>query len=136
MREINVSGHIALVDDEDFERVSRFKWYYCGAGYAQKRKTKNDALHALLHRFVMNVVDQNVEVDHINCNKLDNRKENLRIVNHQQNHFNRPKMQNTSSRYKGVSWNKSKNKWSAKIMKDGRQNYLGRYDSEEDAARA
>ena len=75
-------------------------------------------------------------VDHINNNSLDNRKSNLRIVTHRQNCLNtRPKTKNTTSRYKGGSWDKESKKWRALITHKGRRISIGRFKNETDAAR-
>ena len=68
-------------------------------------------------------------IDHINHTRDDNSIENLRVVTNQQNHFNR-------SGVKGYSWNKSHNKWKARIVIDGKEEHIGYFDKEEDAAAA
>lgn len=74
-------------------------------------------------------------VDHINRNILDNRKSNLRICVQAQNTYNRPKTsEKKTSKYKGVSWRKSHNKWQAIIYVDKQQIHIGYYNSEEQAA--
>lgn len=76
-------------------------------------------------------------VDHINGNKLDNRKENLRFVTPQQNvHNKRKTIQDTSSKYKGVSWNKRRKGWLAYIMVNGKREVIGLFSNEESAANA
>ena len=80
-------------------------------------------------------------VDHINGNKLDNRKQNLRFVTQQQNCFNskrkkpHPNSKNPSH-YKGVSWRNDRNKWRSTITKDGKRIYLGLFENAQDAALA
>ena len=73
-------------------------------------------------------------IDHINGNKLDNRRSNLRHVNNQQNHWNREKSKSNTSGYKGVSFDKSRGKYEASIMKDGRKRFLGYFNDPKDAA--
>lgn len=80
-------------------------------------------------------------VDHINHDTLDNRRQNLRVVTRRQNQANMRKCSKaTSSKYKGVSWDKSRNKWMAalgpKVEGKTRRIHLGRFDREEDAALA
>ena len=77
-----------------------------------------------------------MEVDHINHNGLDNRKENLRIVTHKQNKFNNPILSTNTSGVTGVSWSKQKNKWRAYITIDNKQKSLGYYFNKEDAIKA
>lgn len=70
-------------------------------------------------------------VDHINGNKLDNRRSNLRICTQSQNLNGR----NTNKGYIGVSWDKFRGKWKANIGKDYQKIFLGRFDTAEEAAR-
>lgn len=76
-------------------------------------------------------------VDHINHHGLDNRKANLRAATARQNSYNRIHFtRNPSSKYKGVSWNKHKNKWSVWIRYDGKSKFIGFFDNEIEAAKA
>ncbi len=97
-------GKFALVDDEDFEYLNQWKWKFL-SGYAARKKGKKTIY---MHRLVNNTLD-NKSTDHINMNKSDNRKENLRSSTSSQNKFNRDSM-GGSSKYKGVSWNKKREK--------------------------
>ena len=74
------------------------------------------------------------QVDHINGNRLDNRRENLRIVTNQQNQMNKQSRVNTSSIYKGVAWYKPTKKWCSRIGINGILYHLGLYDTQEQAA--
>lgn len=65
------------------------------------------------------------QVDHVNCNRSDNRWVNLRAATNQQNGANRGANRNNKSGYKGVSWNCQRGKWAAKITLRGRQKHLG-----------
>ena len=76
------------------------------------------------------------QIDHINGIRDDNRIENLREVTNQQNSFNRGSNKNTSSKYKGVSWYSAVQKWRADYCINGKSNYLGTFDTEEEAAKA
>lgn len=79
---------------------------------------------------------QDMEVDHINHNPADNRKENLRIVEHYKNiTYSKTRTDNTSGR-KGVYWDKSRQKWMASITYNKKTYYLGRFDDFEDAVKA
>ena len=77
----------------------------------------------------LNMTDTKRQVDHINGIRHDNRLENLRLVTHQQNHFNR-------TTAKGYYWNKPRRKWHAQIQIDGKRQYLGFFDTEEEARNA
>ena len=119
---------VALIDDEDFEIVSQYSWSRHSHGYAVRNRGGERTLY--MHRLVLGLTGPRPLVDHINRNPLDNRKVNLRLANHSINGFNmspRP-----GRRFKGVCWDKARNKWHASI---GRRN-LGRFDSEEAAAHA
>lgn len=132
MREIPLyGGAIAIIDDVDYENVSRYHWILHD-GYAQSRQGKN-TIH--MGRLILNC-PVGMEVDHINHDKLDNRRANLRIVTRSQNCANRRSFKNATSQYKGVSWNKQTHCWMANIKKDGEQFYLGMFDDEIAAANA
>lgn len=75
-----------------------------------------------------------MQVDHRNCNGLDNRKENLRICTNQQNNMNKVSYRNSSSKYKGVYKDNERGGWAAQITIDGKKKFIGRYKIEEDAA--
>jgi hypothetical protein len=132
-------GMIAVVDDEDFESLNRFKWYATQASgrfYAARRDVVTKKI-VLMHRQIMNPMDGQL-IDHRETERtLDNRKSNLRVCNHAQNHQNAPKRKTpTSSRFKGVHFYKSRNKWIAYVVVDGRQAHLGYFATEKAAALA
>lgn len=128
------NGIVALVDDEDFERVNQYKWtaYYANNEYRVMRKTKEGKTQ-YLHRFIMNA-KENENIDHINHNPLDNKKANLRICTHAQNMRNQKKRRG-SSNFKGVHWNKNAKKWMAQITCNYKKHYLGYFEKEENAAK-
>lgn len=134
MRKLKLSqNRYALVDDEDYGRLSILKWQYHSAGYAV-RGTNGQKMY--LHRFLLQA-PQGKDVDHINGNRLDNRKENLRICTRSQNQHNRNKTTNkTSSRFKGVNWVSKFKKWTAGVGLDNVHYRLGYFDSEIEAAKA
>ena len=93
MKEIKLTqGYVAIVDDEDYEYLNRFEWCIQknrNTFYAIRRGNKHEISSCMrMHRVIMNP-PKNMQVDHINHNGLDNRKENLRIVTHRENHCNR-----------------------------------------------
>ena len=75
-------------------------------------------------------------IDHINRDCRDDRICNLRNGTNQENSFNRGSVPNSSSKYKGVSWDKARNKWMSVIRFNGVHNHIGRFDDEESGARA
>jgi hypothetical protein len=130
-------GKFALVDDEDYELVSKFKWCawksHGNIFYAQRNsKTKNGWRPLLMHTFLM----KEKGIDHINNIGTDNRRENLRLCNQSQNTANARKHKNCSSKFKGVCWHKCANKWFAQIHEKGTEIYLGLFEKEIDAAKA
>lgn len=136
-------GQYAIVDDEDFDELNKHKWYaqyaHCIKGYYAVRhiRFKNGKQRQKLiqmHRVIMNA-PKGMQVDHKNHNTLDNCKQNLRICNHSQNQHNRKLHKNTSSRYKGVCWNKEMEKWRTSIRVSGESIFLGYFDSEEKAGK-
>ena len=128
-------GKTAIIDDEDYERLAKHKWRVNnsspGKWYAV---TKINGDLTYMHRIIL-PVSKEQEVDHINGDGLDNRRENLRPCIHPQNGYNRG-LQPHSSCFKGVSWNRKDRKWRARIMKNGRSDFIGNFDREEEAARA
>ncbi len=155
-------GRYAIVDIEDYEKLSKYKWHLRGGKtdttfYAVRcvgtaginRKTIN------MHREVMkyklsatrylsaevltkeDTLSANLLVDHINGNGLDNRRANLRLATPAQNSRNQAKRKNTKhSKYKGVKKIKVSNRWYAEIGLNYKRIYLGSFDTEKQAARA
>jgi hypothetical protein len=73
-------------------------------------------------------------VDHINGDRLDNRKQNLRLCTQTENNQNSRCLKPKTSAYKGVCWSKSKKKWIAQICANGKSIFIGHYNKEQDAA--
>ena len=118
----------ALIDIEDIDKVSKYKWCLDGKGYIYNTKVGR------LHRLLMNPKDDEV-IDHKNHNKFDNRRCNLRVCTKQQNSMNQSKQRrNTTSIYKGVCFNKQNRKWVVQIRINRKQKHIGYYESEEEAA--
>lgn len=130
-------GKYAVVDDDDYNLVSPYRWYYLKGGYARAEifDGSKQRKRILMHRLILNASDGDV-VDHINGNGLDNRKSNIRICTFTQNGQNRRPNINSSSTYKGVSFHRKHNKWTARIRVNGRLINIGLFESEIDAARA
>jgi len=126
------TGKFALVDDEDFEKLNQYKWHVYKIGYIYARVSKK---YTYMHRLIMDA-RKGMEVDHINHDKLDNQKSNLRICTRQQNEHNQKPQKNGSSQYKGVCFHKSRNKWQAMIRFNGIKQYIGCYPTEAEAAHA
>lgn len=122
------------VDVEDVLRLSEHSWTLSSHGYAVSRKGNNKQIY--LHRFLLGEPKGYV-VDHINGDKLDNRKSNLRTCSIKENIRNMGSgRRNKSNKYRGVSWATKNRKWVSLITVDRRAIYLGLYESEEEAAKA
>lgn len=124
---------VALVDDEDFELVSSYRWCRNAFGYAVTRVGKRILF---MHRVVMGLsYGDGQKTDHISRDKLDNRKANLRLVTQAQNCQNQGS-RGGSSRFRGVYFNKQAGRWQAYATIDGKAKYLGLFDREEQAGEA
>lgn len=134
MKEIRLTqGQVALVDDEDYEALARFKWQAIWNATAQTYYARRSSGpgKVYMHRQVTDAL-VGEEVDHINHNGLDNRRGNLRRCSVAQNRRNARKRARCSSQFKGVRWNKQAGKWQAMIMK----RHLGFFADETKAALA
>ena len=132
-------GKHAIVDNADYEWLSKWRWQINSNGAAFRTEWKNGKTynHIQMHRDILDASHKN-EVDHINHNRLDNRRCNLRLCSRSQNAMNVRPRKGVSSKYKGVSFdaqtlNISK-KWRAYINVDQKRIYLGRFCSEQGAA--
>jgi hypothetical protein len=140
-REIPLAGgRVALVDSEDYERLSKYRWCL-KSGYATRGTThsRDGAISRatyLMHREILDAPPE-LEVDHKSLRTLDNRKWNLRLASKSQNQQNTLKREGRfTSRFKGVSWCRRDERWRAVITIEGRQKGLGNFKTEEEAARA
>ena len=141
MKKIKLTqGKYALIDNEDFKRINQFKWhanFIDGYWRAMRniRKPNGKRETQLMHRFIMNT-PKGMDTDHKNHDGLDNQKHNLRICTMAQNQHNQKLRQNTSSKYKGVTWHEQLKKWRTRIRLNGKRIHLGYYINEIKAARA
>lgn len=126
-------GKFAMVDDEDYDRLSKYKWHLQSAGYVARHHhaAGADTLR-LMHREILNV-PTGTKVDHRYGNTLDNQKDNLRVCTSAENCMN-SKPRRGKSKFKGVWFEEGK--WRAKIRANGRAYCLGRFIDEINAARA
>jgi hypothetical protein len=122
-------GLFAKVDDADFDWLSKAKWY--------AQRTAPGVFYAarghgiLMHR---EILPGAVEVDHVNQDKLDNRRENLRTADSHRNKANIRRRKDSVSGFKGVSWDPNLKAWRADITSFGRHRYLGKFKVALDAA--
>ncbi len=129
MKEISLGrGFKALVDDEDYDYLNQWKWYSHN-DYAFRVKWKHGKQKTIfMHRFILKV-KKGQEVDHIDRNRSNNQKLNLRISSHSQNLMNQKLSAANTSGYKGVSFDKKRGKWFVSITKNRIQKNLGRFDT-------
>jgi hypothetical protein len=134
-------GLFTIVDQKDFYQLNNFRWCAKGDGqciYAVRFVIEADkrAKIVTMHREMMDA-PPGLLVDHKNGDTLDNRRTNLRLATRSQNMSNRRKMKTkTSSQYIGVCFDKRSGRWIAKINHNNKKIWLGRFDSEIEAAKA
>lgn len=141
MKEIKLTrGQVALVDDDDFERINAYKWYaewhrdtktfYATRALPRDKNGKRTTIY--MHRAIL-CAESHMQVDHINHDTLNNKKENLRLCTSSQNNANHRQQSNNTSGFKGVSWDKRRHKWLAQISVNTKRRNLGRYSNITDA---
>jgi len=137
-------GKFAIVGPRDYKYLMQWRWCYSKCrkdegGYAV-RHDKNHLKNRLIYMHCMVLERMGykdfVHGDHINRDKLDNRRYNLRSATACQSAYNRGKQRNNTSGYIGVYWDKQLKKWRARIMHDKKNKHIGLYDDVKDAARA
>ncbi len=137
MRKVKLTkGKFALVDDEDYEKLLAKKWHLHSCGYACSTVKKDGgSFTVMMHREIMNPC-KDLEIDHRNHNRLDNRKKNLKICSRSDNLLNGSSHKDSKSKFRGVSWCKQTNKWRAQLRIKGISYNIGRFNTELKAARA
>lgn len=129
-------GAEVLVDDADIPLVGQYKWHLSHNGYVVRRVRIDGRKPIIyLHRAIMSA-DWAGDIDHINGDRLDNRRQNLRYATRSENNMNARARKGTASRHKGVTWHKQDRLWWAYIKHEGKQRSLGMHKTEADAARA
>lgn len=127
-------GQVAIVDDEDFERLAQWRWRNCN-GYAVRSHPTMKRRVIWMHREILQTPD-GFDTDHINGNKADNRKCNLRVATRSENKFNVGKRSDNTTGFKGVFWHSSARKFRAQITIGGHAKHLGYFATAEEASRA
>lgn len=131
-------GKVTIVDDEDYEYLMQWSWHYAAGGYAARgyrvkgsRSVQKIYMHRLLHK-----TPEGFDTDHENRNKLDNQKHNLVTKTRSANNVNAGPQKNSKSGYRGVSWDKQKNKWVARCKYQGKYYHIGFFESPRKASAA
>ena len=141
MKKIELTkGKFAIVDAENFDCLNQWKWYFSNAGYANRSQYikrgvgKYNSKTIRMHRLI-NGTPKGLFTDHINQNKLDNRKSNLRVATKSLNGLNRGRNKNNTSGYRGVYWDSWSNKWKVELKVNGKKISLGRFLDIKDAVK-
>lgn len=129
---VTIHNKSILISYRDFNDVKLHSWSIDNKGYASAGWNGRTVR---LHSFIMKPSGGKV-VDHINRNKLDNRRENLRVVPKQINSWNHKIISTNKSGYNGVYWSKECNKWAVQISRNGCKKHIGLFDSIEEAVSA
>jgi hypothetical protein len=136
-KEIDLTkGLKALVDDEDFERLSVYKWY-AHSGYAYRRVTTAPKKNKLIgmHRVIINA-NEGEYIDHIDGDKLNNQKNNLRLCSYAQNNYNQNLPKRNITGFKGITQHPDTKRWRATIMHNYKIKHLGYFKEKLDAVKA
>jgi hypothetical protein len=133
-------GKVALVDDEDYEYLSQWKWWAMKNGknwYAGRNSRTIDGkrFNVYMHRVIMQA-GPGQQIDHRDGNACNNTRSNLRFATHSQNQGNQRRNSINTSSYKGVTWQKNDKKWVSKINKNKQRYHLGYFDDPIEAALA
>lgn len=140
MKKISLTqGKVALVDDKDFEFLSKFKWYarkngrtyYATRNSRQVNKVRTAQIQ--MHKVIMGETPCGKEIDHIDGNGLNNKRVNLRFATKTENNRNCLIRKDNTSGHKGVYWDKNSRKWKAQVGYNKKVLSLGRFDSIEEA---
>ena len=136
---INICGYDVLISACDAIRILSKKWHIINGQknvyFSQTYRENSKVKQLKLHRYIVDC-PYDMDVDHINCNTLDCRRENLRICTRAENNRNRVKSQKNTSGFKGVRWRKKEKKWVAEISHNNKKIHLGYFDTPERAHEA
>lgn len=127
-------GAFAIVDDADYPRLVQFKWHLHNCGYAGRNGCEGEKPYVLMHQEILGCAPNGMETDHVNQNKLDNRRVNLRHCALSLNRLNSKVRIDNSSGFKGVHFCNRRKHYVAQIRINGRCKYLGSYDDPTEAS--
>jgi len=129
-------GLFAVVDESDYYKFSKYSWYLSAKGYACRRtEIGGVSKNHYIHRGVANTPDGKI-TDHIDGDKLNNCRNNLRVCNFSQNMQNRGPSKANKSGYRGVWWRKSRKRWTSNIRVNKKRIWVGAFKNKRDAAEA
>lgn len=128
----SVIGNYALVDDADFDKISKYNWTAWRHRNTIYAVSGNDSKK--MHRFILGLVDPKIKADHIDRNGLNNQRVNLRACQNKQNIRNSKIQSNNNTGFKGVGLHKQTGKYRSRIKVDGVQIHLGLYCTAKEAA--
>lgn len=141
MKEIPIAcgRYVVLVDDEDYEYLSTFKWNQAGkpgrfiyACRSARRSLGERGTTVLMHRVIMNA-PSGMMVDHRDGNTLNNQRSNLRVCTRAQNMWNAKPSRNSTSSVKGVGFNRTSGKWIARVSVNGERKQVGTFSDKQSA---
>jgi hypothetical protein len=135
MTEVRVAkGLVALIDDENLSLVMPYRWRENKYGYAVSEIYGPDSTKKVvfMHRLITNAVKGQI-VDHINRDRLDNRRSNLRFVDKSQNRWNQGVRKDSNTGIKGVGWDATNKSWRVRFNARGITHWIGRFKDLETA---
>lgn len=135
MRYISLTqGQFAIVDEADFEELSKYKWYFHQGRAVRKPRVVDGRKKGFvwMHREIVNP-GKNKVVDHINGNTLDNRRDNLRVCTRSQNQWNKTLHTKSVTGVKNIHWNKQKRRYIVRFQKYGKKIDFGQFKALPDA---
>ncbi len=129
-------GKRVKVDDEDYDWLNQWSWYFIKGGYAVRTIGMfKDKKMIYMHRLIMGN-PEGLQVDHEDLDKLNCQRYNLRIATHIDNCNNKGLQSNNTSGFKGAYWHTQINKWYSRIQVKGKTINLGTFNTLEEAAKA
>ncbi len=129
-------GEECLVSDNDFKKLSRYRWYRQTNGYVARYAGRGRGFSPVrMHREILGAKNGDV-CDHKNGNRLDNRRSNIRVCSFSENTYNRSPSVRNKSGYVGVHYDKARGKWQARIHIKNKTIILGRFENKEEAVQA
>lgn len=135
MKNIEVKNQTIQVDDFDFDHLSKYTWCINNKGYATAAVKSEHSCVVMMHHLVMGYPPPGQEIHHIDGNKLNNQRSNLKFVSRSYNQLTKGKGRNNKTGYKGVSFDKTRGKFIAHCSHSS-VGFIGRFDTPEAAATA